>query len=592
MHLARPPRTDAGTVILHWLLVATLCVSAVTGLRIAKDDPRFGFLSGLEWLLPQGDIWRLHMMAGLALIALAAAYVVYMRRAGLTTRIKLDRVRLAGLAGRARSRWGAINVALCWVLFVALTLIVVSGLMLYAGAGGYWVDVHLACAAVAIAFPFLHVAAQLAYGGTAQLTRVLRPTLELAPPPRSLIEMLAEEAEDEARPLRPPGRGRATPPAPPTLHAHPLVSAIVAALVAGAVGAAIDRGTGDTLLFQRIGAGDAPLLDGDLSDPAWRRASPVRVMTNNGANLGGSGSSTVEIRALHDGTTAYIAFSWDDPTRSLKHLPLVKRADGWHLLHEAYDVEDEDSYYEDKFGVMLSRSDTLGGGATHLGPRPLPDKPPAYSGRGLHYTADGSIVDVWHWKAARGGLLGFVDDNYFGAPAEPKPDEIAGRSRYKAGYKTDPGKAPFANNFKSEPPGGYRGPLTPLRLPKDLAATQRAMARVDLDVDQGEPEGARWWMTAEESVPYAPALDQKIPLGTVIPGVVITGTYEGDRADVRCGARWAAGRWTLEIARKLDTGSAHDIAIATGVSMWVGVFDHSQTRHTRHLRPIRLEVKA
>ncbi len=117
------------------------------------------------------------------------------------------------------------------------------------------------------------------------------------------------------------------------------------------------------------------------------------------------------------------------------------------------------------------------------------------------------------------------------------------------------------------------------------------MGNTDLDPDTSNSEAARWWMSDDESTPYSGDVDARIPVGTIIPGVVISGTYSGDRADIRCAARWAAGQWTLEVARKLDTGSASDIAIRNGASMWVAAFDHSQTRHTRHLRPIKLEVK-
>jgi hypothetical protein len=77
----------------------------------------------------------------------------------------------------------------------------------------------------------------------------------------------------------------------------------------------------------------------------------------------------------------------------------------------------------------------------------------------------------------------------------------------------------------------------------------------------------------------------------VIPGVIVAGAFTGDRADVRGAARWAAGRWALEISRRLDTKSRHDIAIASGVYMRVAVFDRAQIRHTRHIRPIRIEVE-
>ena len=76
----------------------------------------------------------------------------------------------------------------------------------------------------------------------------------------------------------------------------------------------------------------------------------------------------------------------------------------------------------------------------------------------------------------------------------------------------------------------------------------------------------------------------------MLPGVILAGDFTGDRADVRCAARWASGHWALEVARKLDTGSQYDVPLKSGIFMRVAAFDHSQIRHTRHIRPIRLEV--
>jgi len=99
-----------------------------------------------------------------------------------------------------------------------------------------------------------------------------------------------------------------------------------------------------------------------------------------------------------------------------------------------------------------------------------------------------------------------------------------------------------------------------------------------------------WWLAREESLPYSREHDARIPVGTVIPGVLISGTYSGDRADIRGMAKWASGRWSLELVRRLDTGSKYDTPIATGAYLRVAVFDHTQSRHTRFIRPIRLEV--
>jgi hypothetical protein len=98
-------------------------------------------------------------------------------------------------------------------------------------------------------------------------------------------------------------------------------------------------------------------------------------------------------------------------------------------------------------------------------------------------------------------------------------------------------------------------------------------------------------MTEAESLPYSQELDAHYPINALVPGVIIAGEYSGDRADVRCAARWAAGRWAIEVARRLDTNSVYDVRIMSGVMMLVAAFDRSQIRHTRHMRPIRIEVE-
>jgi hypothetical protein len=354
---------------------------------------------------------------------------------------------------------------------------------------------------------------------------------------------------------------------------------------------ALDTTAHDTLTIRRVDKGAAPVLDGNPNDPVWQQADAATVLTRDGANLP-DGQSRVELRAVADDTHVYFRFRWQDPTRSLKHLPLEKTAAGWQVRQEQYDIEDEDAYYEDKFAVMLARDRAVAGGVSHLGPQPLSDKPKAFSGRGLHYTVAGEIADLWHWKAVRGGLQGWMDDNHFGPPANPKPDEVAGRTRYKAGYQPDAGTMGAKLNFKAEPPGGYHRPVTPSRLPRDVGAVQARMGRIDLD--PASMTDAAWAMDEADSIPYSPEHDAAIPVGTVIPGVLLTGggRHAGGRGDVRAGAAWADGHWLLEVARPLDTGGNDDVAFRPGdtVYLWVSVFDRTQTRHSRHVQPVAVEL--
>jgi hypothetical protein len=531
-----------------------------------------------------------------------------------------------------------------WGFFVSLLLQLASGGLLYYGyTAAVLSTLHWCGTWVIVAYAALHVASHWMLGGMPQLLRIFRPA-PLAPPPPPLdpIELLALLVEQgEKPPSLPIGAGQRpdagrtrdaaghraqaprradgawhdppssvrSPQPPrsrtgdaghhgprrgPVLHANPFVVAISIAIGGAFFLVAVDRRAVDTLHVSRIEPSDAPRLDGDTSDPIWRAAKPIYVITGQGGNFDGRGESTVEIRAVHDGRQAYFLFAWDDPTRSLKHLPLIKKADGWYLLHDGYEVGDEHAYSEDKFSVLLTAADVvLAGDRTfHAGAEPIAGAPRTLSGRGLHYTTDDeSYADVWEWKATSTGQAGSMDDDHFGPPMQPTESQRRGMVPYHGGFEPDPGTANYSDNFAPRLPDSYDQPLKPRRLPKDLEATLTAMGPIDLDPNHGESQGARWFMTDDDSLPYTQDLDARIPVGTVIPGVVVSGAFSGDRADVRCAAQWAAGRWALEVSRRLDTHSKYDVPIRTGTFMRVAAFDHSQIRHTRHVRPIRLEVE-
>lgn len=555
---ATPLRTDGGTLLLHWGAAIVFFVSLFTGLRIASDAPDAVVSKWLSPILPQGEIWTWHFLAGLALFFFGSAYIFFMRRSGLASRIAIKKARVLVLPASGKLKWGAVNVILHWALYALVTLLTVTGVVLYLGHGGWWVTVHSIAAFTTIGYVFAHVIAHYGYGGIQQWLRVFRPAA-----------LVATEA------MRP----------------RPLLVGIGTATMVAAGLVSADWISRDTLVVGRVNA--APKLDGVLDDDVWLRAPAVRVHTQQGANLGGSGESTVEVRAVHDGQKVYFAFKWSDPTRSLRRLPLMKKEDGWHLLHDGADIADVNTFYEDKFAALFADKPYFGGaGSTGFGPNPVAGKPAPLHARGLHYTTDGAFMDMWQWKASRGGHLGQVDDQYFGPPREATEAERAGRARYQAGYWNDPGRAFYSYNYKGEPPGGFRGPVQIPRLPKDWKATTAALGKFDLNPNSSDPEGARWWMTESETVPYSAEHDATIPAGTVIPGVLIVGNYEGDRADILGVARWKEGFWTLETSRNLKTGSRFDKDFIAGhdLYMWVAVFDHTQTRHTRHARPVRVVV--
>ncbi len=619
----KPRRTDYGTIILHWLLVSAIGVAFFTGLRIATEAPDRDWINALDSILPRVHVWTWHIEAAMVLVAVSIAHAIYLIRSGLSRRVQLDKVRLRGLAGPKQVRLGSISAILTWIFFGSMVTLIVSGGLLYFGifAGYNVLMLHWYAAWVVPGFALLHILIHFRIGGASQLLRIFRPERLPPPPPRldavELLTLLAEKispapelADAPRAPLQPEQpfqedrrqrqdmhktRRDAPRRKNVTLQANPFVVAAAIAITGASAVVAADWLAVDSIQVHRIAPADAPILDGDTSDPVWRGIRPSSLMTNQGGNLDGRGESRVNIRAVHDGTWAYFLFTWEDPTRSLKQLPLIKQIDGWHLLHDGYERGDEQAFNEDKFAVLLTTMDVdLAGDRTfHASPQPIPGAPATMTGRGLHFTTTaGAYADVWQWKATSGGSTGWMDDDNFGPPLEPTPTQINNAVPYRGGFAPDPGTANYSNNFERPTEGADNNAIVrPHRLPRDLAATLARMGQLSLDPNVGESDGARWFMTEAETVPYAEEIDRLIPIGTVIPGVIISGDFSGDRADVRCAARWASGHWALEVARRLDTKSQYDVPIKTGVFMRVAAFDHNQIQHTRHVRPIRLEVE-
>jgi Prokaryotic cytochrome b561 len=174
------PKTDFGTVILHWTLVALFVVCVVTGLRIATVSPfDFGWIYALDSILPSTMVWTAHVPVAVALFGLAFAYAVYIRRAGLMRRIRPDRVRLMGIFRGGQACWVAFNTMLTWLILLTMLEQLVTGYLIYLGYGGMAVELHRDGTWLLIAISVGHVASvrSPASSGRAGFRRSRRPSI-------------------------------------------------------------------------------------------------------------------------------------------------------------------------------------------------------------------------------------------------------------------------------------------------------------------------------------------------------------------------------------------------------------------------------
>lgn len=321
-------------------------------------------------------------------------------------------------------------------------------------------------------------------------------------------------------------------------------------------------------------------IDGKVDEAIWQQQPQVAINTFGGSGFV-DGQTQVRVKAVHNGIEAFFNISWDDANKSLRHLPLVKTEKGWQVQQNGFDKFDEVEHYEDKFAVILSDNCEFGAsGTAHLGPKPMGDRPANFSGKGYHYvdSPDKPLVDLWHWKAVRTNEMILADDNFIG----PAGFARAGAKRYTAGYLPDGKEAgAYVMNWLWYKTNSF---IVPKRFPKDVAMLA--------DYQSQQSAAERDWVIPWFGYKPYQVEDDDLPLGTVMPSVMYrSNRFEGDRADVRAFGTWQDGQWQLELSRKLDTGSTKDVALSDGICMWVAAFDHSQISHTRHVKPIKLQLR-
>ncbi|MBI4754629.1 MAG: ethylbenzene dehydrogenase [Betaproteobacteria bacterium] len=313
-------------------------------------------------------------------------------------------------------------------------------------------------------------------------------------------------------------------------------------------------------------AAAAPKLDGVADDAAWKGAPVLNFKAIKGTNFkDGKGNTSGTLQVVYTADMLYMLVTYEDPTYSVRRSPYVKKADGkWEKLKDPEDKGgDNNKYYEDKLAVIWNINDSIFGfsdkfsctTACHSGE---PGKP-----YGNKYTEEeGELGDMWHMKFVRGGVIGQMDDQYLDHTRfNPKTAKEAGR-------KSDPKAG-----------GGY----------EDIKLVNGKPEFMNKD-GKAANKGGTYWLKAEDKAPFD---DSKFKAGDEVASILIA-PFAGDRGDISVGAKWEKGKWTVEIARKLVTGSKFDINfddLGKGYAFGLGFFDNAQVRHAYVQEPLILQFQ-
>ena len=278
------------------------------------------------------------------------------------------------------------------------------------------------------------------------------------------------------------------------------------------------KSTIPTVVVGRVA--EAPGLD--AAHAAWDNAGETKIMTRGGL----IGNTAVAFRAVHDGEHVYIRAVWADKTESLNR-SWQWTEDGWAK------VKGNEDRLSIVFNISTPEFDKEGCDAMcHVDM--------------LYTPGAGQKLDMWHWKAQRGGRFGFSDEQ--AVISLEDGGNPGGQKGRKSGRINDAGRGGYSDNAADD----GKGPA--------FVWTE--------DADTKGPFNAETSRATPED--FKPAVGYTVPRERLREA-------QGSRADVTSSATYADGKWTVVLKRKLNTGHDDDAEFKPGskTSFAAAVFDNT-----------------
>lgn len=281
-------------------------------------------------------------------------------------------------------------------------------------------------------------------------------------------------------------------------------------------------------------------------DPVWKEDEPVWLHVKGRDSISNV-EVKVSMKAVYTSDDIFFLFRWPDPTRSITKK--AWRFDGTNWTHLEGD--------EDRLALIfeITRID----GFASRGCAVICHSPPDVPRKDWRLaTRDPSEkADLWHWKAARSDPYHFADDGWLTVAGNPSG------SYRTTGRRSDIGKGGDVSNEREDKSG--------------------PMYVQDPSKKPLEPG----FLLFEDAVAVSP--DAVFSAGDRL-------TYRmpckptQSRADIKAGARYANGEWTLMLSRKLKTGWPDDVQfnIRKDYSFALALFDDSGDDHSKATQAMTL----
>jgi hypothetical protein len=260
-------------------------------------------------------------------------------------------------------------------------------------------------------------------------------------------------------------------------------------------------------------------VDPDSIDASqWQKAKKIQMSMFGAGSLTGK-KLDLELQGVYtESGKVSLLVSWPDTSKSVIGTRWNKNNGGWQLSGDA-----EDRLAIVWEGRQIKNFATKGCTVLCHNVAPSPEQ------WRFHTNRSPMFGDLWVWESYRSDPLGHAGD-YSVDDDGRKPDKGTGKAEKNINKF---GEAPLymqAPDVKPEKPGWL-------------------MSRDKVKIDEASKSTPLWMLTE----------------------------FSGDFADITSQSRYAGGRWVVMLQRKLDTGSAKDVAFKRkkNYNFGIAIFDNS-----------------
>ena len=330
------------------------------------------------------------------------------------------------------------------------------------------------------------------------------------------------------------------------------VLVVVVSLVVGCAGGASQKtvqpieGT-----LQSVSVKTAPVIDGNSNDSVWSNA-PVSAIS---VRTFGTPAFNIKLKSVYDANNVYFLVQYPDTNYDVDRGTWAFNADknAWERIADDFGDEDEFGFFWNisiadyaKTGCLATcHTDSVG---TFMA------------------SPKDQLTDDWRWNTVRTNPLGWARD--FHLTSDRDADGVGGAG----GFSKDDGytKATRGYTVNTQELGNVDVPL----YWKPFSGTGGVIVGDPRYLLQSEIDSglAKKIVKVETDGTLVDDSGNKVPMFARIPGWILSRPPESSWTDIKAKGIWMNGVWTVEFARKLNTGHTYDVQFEVGKSSYFDMY--------------------